>query len=154
MVDTHEADTRGGQGLEARPSALKADRRGRSGIKADNGGHMADKLRGCGLFSSKGEPHSKLFGELLKTPGCTTLEPGEDLDSSGYTGSIWQPRFFLFARALPCCATSKNWSTTRTDILIPMWQWLICTDQTFSWSDSSVSNREFDNARGLLQTSP
>ena len=53
MVDTHEADTRGGQGLEARPSALKADKRGRSGIKADNGGHMADKLRGCGQSISR-----------------------------------------------------------------------------------------------------
>ena len=39
MVDTHEADTGGGQGLEARP------KRTCGGRKADNGGHMVDKRR-------------------------------------------------------------------------------------------------------------
>ena len=73
MVDTHEVDTRGGQGLEARPSALKADtrrtngghkadkvwRRGQSGIKADTRRTMADTLRtssGDATRAYRGQP--------------------------------------------------------------------------------------------------
>ena len=64
---TQGGRTQGGQGLEARPSALKGGHkashggqsvgtwpmRNQGGHKADNGGHMADKLRGRGQSISR-----------------------------------------------------------------------------------------------------